>query len=205
MSVIQNQFHKALKINWCDDKIFFSLLIKSKVKCNAAMQLYWSLKNPGVGLNLCIDSDRQTVHIELNCTAFHLQLHNFPMHWIFSPWKNQISTLDNLVITPLWALSRAERHDMPDISILYIIYYILYTNQPGDPDDSQTRHCSPVQPHCRAQPQPSPHLSPSLSLSGHSNSAVNAAHCHTKCNNFIFKRKTSWLQKCRSYRPRLKF
>ena len=101
MFVIQIQFHKALKINWCDDKIFFYVvLIEFKVKCYAAMQLYWSLKNPGVGLNLCRDSDRQTVHIELNCTAFHLQLHNFPMHWIFSPWKKEISTLDRLLLIP---------------------------------------------------------------------------------------------------------
>ena len=173
MFVIQIQFHKALKINWCDDKIFFIVLIEYKVKCYAAMQLYWSLKNPGVGLNLCRDSDRQTVHIELNCTAFHLQLHNFPMHWIFSPWKKkQISTLDNLVlITP-------PEHWVEQIDTICQIF--LYNKEVYNIETSRVTQMT-LRPDtavrcrdCRSQPQTSPHLSPSLSQSGHSNSAVNA-------------------------------
>ena len=92
----------------------------------------------------------------VNCTAFHLQLHNFPMHWIFSPWKkNQISTLDNLLlITPPehWV------EQIDTICPIFLHYKVTsrVTQMTLRPDTAV--RCS----HCRSQPQPSPHLSPSL-------------------------------------------
>ena len=118
---------------------------------------YWSLKISGVGLNLCRDWDRRIVpcalwtalHSICSCITFQCTGYSLPEK------KNQISTLDNLVlITPPehWV------EQIDTICQIFLHYKVTsrVTQMTLRPDTAV--RCS----HCRSQPQPSPHLSPSL-------------------------------------------